>query len=301
MLKYRTLRPEELDAWYAHCADVFCESADHFRNHYLRDPEGDCDLIFVAMDGDEIAATVRVFSRKVWLFGRAVAMGGIGEVSTKPAYRRQGVAETLLRMAIDAMNARSMPVSILFGDQPLYARLGWRFCTFFLTEVPVSALPAASLSMRPLAMDDLPALMGAYDFFAGRLNGAMLRSEAYWRRWVLAEWHGETHVLMMDDRPVGYCVAHIEGDPSLLVVDELAAAPHAEAALPAFLRAVTEARGASHVRFPTPLLPGVQGEIRPVEGVMMIRLNTPILGYTDSDVLAAAMAAHAGMFPADSF
>lgn len=302
MITYRTLKPSELESWYAHCHSVFTEDAPgYFKGHYEMDPHAETDMIFVAVDGMEIAATVRVFCRTVWLHGRAVAMGGIGEVSTKAAYRRQGLAGNLLRMAIAQMEARGMPVSILYGNQPLYERLGWRFCPVRFSQVEAETLPSLpeDAGVRAYAPEDLAALMGMYDLFAGRLDGAVLRNEAYWRRWVLAQWT-EPAVLLLKGRPAAYCCARPSKDGGLFHAEEICAAPQAEALLPGFLRTLAEADGCARIRFRTPLCPSIHGIQNDDPHGMMVRLNLPLEGTADSDALAASMQ-HAGMFRVDHF
>lgn len=298
---YRTLKPQEAKSWFAHCNGVFVnEVSDYFSNHYYFDPDTDDEMIFVAMDGDEIASSVRVYQRVIWLKGRAVRMGGIGEVSTKPAYRRQGLAAELLRMAIAAMEARGMPLSILFGNQGIYERAGWRFCPIRRTRARLDALGVLpdGCAVRPFAPEDLSFVMGAYDLYMGRLDGAIVRSETYWRRWVLPQWK-PCYVLAVDGQPVGYCCVDGE-DGGDAFATELAATPEGEAFLPALLGAVTSARGCGGAVFPAPLLPSVAGEDRTNPRGMMVRLNLPVEGVYDSDALVALMA-DAGMCAVDSF
>ncbi len=303
MLSYRTLYPHELDAWVTHCASVFTrETPEYFLNHFVRDPDRDCDFIFIALDGSEVVSTVRVFIRTIWLQGRAVPMGGIGEVSTKLEYRRQGIGERLLRTAIDAMTDGNMSVSILFGDQPLYSRLGWRECPSSLTVAVSDTLPALepAAQVRPFREEDLPFLMGIYDFFAGRLNGAILRDEAYWRRWVLAEWNSP-YVLLLNGTPVAYCCAAPRKSGELLEVTELCAAPHGESTLPCLLRATANAFKSKRVQFLTSLVPSLKGERISLKNAFMARLNIPFDGIADSDSLVDIMAKSSGIFPVDHF
>lgn len=302
MMIYRTLKPSELEAWYAHCHSVFTGDEDgYFRQHYEGDPHADPDMIFVAMDGERIASTVRVFCREVLLHGRAVPMGGIGEVSTKAAYRRQGLAGTLLEMSIVQMEARGMPVSILFGSQPMYERMGWRARAERMTNVEAAALPALpeGVAVRPYAPEDLDAVMGMYALFAGRLDGAVLRGEPYWRQWVLPQWRAPS-VLLVEGRPAAYCCAHPGKDGVTLVAEELCAAPQAEALLPGYLRALAETEGLARVRFHTPLIPHITGTQPDALRDMMVRLNLPVEGLDSSGALAEAME-NAGMFAVDHF
>lgn len=303
MIEKRTLRPDELEAWYTHCHDVFqIDDRAYFQKHFTLDPDADCSLIFVVVVDGEIVSTVRVFDRTVWISGRAVRMGGIGEVSTKAAHRRQGYAGEMLGMAIDAMRDRHMPVSILFGDRPLYARMGWRFIPVHRTITPASALPdlTGDAVIRSYQQSDLPLLMGMYDFYAGRLDGAVIRSEAYWHTWIAGQWK-EPAVLTLNDRPVAYCCAEKREKDAMLLVEELCAAPQGEAYLPGMLKALSKGLACDSVRFLTPLLPKIAGEDATNAHGMMVRVNdASCLGDVWGDDTAPFMP-NAGMFGVDMF
>lgn len=298
MIEFRTLRGDELDAWGAHCQGVFTADRDgYFRDHFLFDPAADFRLVFVAVDEGAIVSTVRVFDRTVWLGGRAVHMGGIGEVSTKEAYRRQGLAGRLLEMAIGAMVSRGMEISILFGSQRLYHAMGWRACETEWVGASAEALPG-EIAVRPFCEDELPLLMGLYDLYAGRMNGAVLRSEAYWRRWVLPQCD-RFHVICLADVPIGYCVPTRKEDA--LVVDELCVLPGKEAAMEAAVRGAARLFGKESVRVRRALLPGLSGERLEPTRSLMVRLNTEMEGISDSDALVRAMGDAAGMCFVDGF
>lgn len=197
-MEIRSLRPEELDAWLDHCMYVFGggEYSDtwrrYFQHHWANDPWRNLDDILVAVDGTEIAATVRIFHRRLFLFGEAVPMGGIGEVSTKPAYRGQGLASGLLEAAARRMEERGMTVSLLgAGIQDFYARLGWRVVPFrwHRTAVPKGSVDAG---FRRADLDrDLPAMRSLHAAYNGRLNGPVVRDdEFYWTHWFSTEIKG---------------------------------------------------------------------------------------------------------------
>jgi predicted N-acetyltransferase YhbS len=305
MIEFRTLRPEELPAWYAHCQGVFTgEREGYFRDHFEMDSDGDPSLIFVAMDGETIAATVRGFRRQMWLAGRALQIGGIGEVSTKPAYRRQGLAAKLLQQAIAAMEAQAMPISMLFGNQKIYLEAGWRFCPEHYALLDAKALPALpeGAILRPFAPDDLPLVMGLYDLYVGRMQGAVLRSAEYWRRWVLPQWKAP-HVLEMAGRPAAYCceTPNHRANSARYTISDCAAAPDAEALLPAMLGAVACALGRDEVLVPRPLLPQPLGEAQTVQANLMLRLNVPLEGIPDTEALVDRMRPAAGVCGVDGF
>ncbi len=300
MIEFRTLRKEELPKWYEHCSGVFgLEDKTYFQRHYECDPAGDCSLIFVAVEGDEIAATVRVFDREMYLSGRAVRMGGIGEVSTKPAYRRQGLCGTLLAMSIDEMARRGIPISVLFGQKPLYERAGWRFCPVPWKDIDTKALPPLpeNASVRAFTPEDLPLVMGLYDISAGRLNGAILRNETYWKRWVLPQWR-PAQLLLVDGQPVAYACLRSPEEDGLRYLDELCALPHAESLLPAFLGALA---GGARVRVITPQLPSVPGDDATHPRLMMVRSVLPFDEIQDTDALVRAVGDTAGTFGVDHF
>ncbi len=304
MIEFRTLRTEELPQWYAHCHSVFkLDDPEYFQRHYQYDPHADTSMIFVAMDGEKIASTIRVFVRRMYLLGRLVPAGGIGEVSTQPEYRRQGLAGRLLDMAIEEMARRGMEITTLFGNKHLYTEKGWRFCQFKTRMMDIASLPplAQGLSIRPFQANDLPTVMGLYDLYAGRLNGAVSRTEAYWQRWVLPQWQAP-EMLIRDGRPVAYTIVQAGKDGSG-TVKELCAAPDAGPLLVSFLRQIAEPAGIQHLSCMASLLPeDAPGNVESIPSHLMVRSLRPIQGIEDSDALAAIMSEKgAGTFSVDWF
>lgn len=299
MIEFRTLRERELDAWYAHCDSVFHEEPGYFRKHFEWDPFRDNSLIFVAVDGGKIVSTVRVFDRIVWIAGRAVKMGGIGEVSTKPEYREKGYAGTLLGMAIEAMRERRMPVSILFGDHPMYQRKSWQFYPVIFKRVTRALLPGLpeGARVRPFQPEDLPFIMGIYDLYAGRLDGAVQRSQAYWKQWVLPQWCHPI-VLLSEDRPVAYCCLSRDRQQNVLRIEELNATPQGEELLPGFLRAAAN-ESFDEINVYARLIPRIDGH-EFVGYRMMIRANDEYIEDWIGE-RQTPWIRHAGMFAVDMF
>lgn len=301
MIEFRALRKEELPAWYAHCQEVFVRTRKgYFEDHFAMDPCQDTDLIFVAMDGDIIAATVRVFDRHVWIDGRDVHMGGIGEVSTKAAYRRKGLAGQLLSMALLAMEARGMTLSILFGDAPLYERMGYRFRPIHYARMQAAeATFPAGHAIRPFALEDLPWVMGLYDLFAGRVQGAVIRSEAYWTRWVLPQWK-QPQVLTSDGVVIGYFTGEKRG--VTYAVDELCAAPDAHDLVLQAAAQIAYNEGCPNVQMLRALVsPNTTFDSHIEPQGMMVRLVGGPGGTDKTEALAESMGDMAGMFLVDGF
>jgi GNAT superfamily N-acetyltransferase len=192
-MEFRSLRDSELNAWVAHCGYVFigvghAVDNSYFLRHFNNDPWRDVNGIFVAVDNDKIVSTVRVFRRKVWLMGSQIPMGGIGEVSTHPDYRGQGLAGTLLNMATDWMAQQGLNVSLLFaGAFDFYRRFGWE-CIPRLTRMftQTYALPCEG---RVLRSDDLPELQ-ALEADLIKTNWMVVRTDPqYWQSWMVNAIH----------------------------------------------------------------------------------------------------------------
>lgn len=197
-MEYRTILPWEFDAWFDHVAGVFNQyrnldaSRQYFMNHWYNDPWKDRHAVFVAMDGDVIASTLRVFHRKIYLAGSQYTMGGIGEVSTKEAYRRRGLSGNLLEMAIDYMEKERLALSTLGTGTPRhYARYGWEQVPTYLQQATVT--PKACPKAKLMDLEDsyeLRRIKELYHNYASQFNGAVVRdSDAYWRDWVKTELH----------------------------------------------------------------------------------------------------------------
>src|SRR5262245_27926335 len=123
------------------------------------DPTFRPDNVLVACAAGAPIACVQIFPKSIGLRGAAVALGGIGSVATQPAWRRRGIAERLVAAAQAEMVARGMALSLLFGSQKLYARLGWVSIPQARQRVRGAdrrAAPAAGLELRAFRDEDLP-------------------------------------------------------------------------------------------------------------------------------------------------
>ena len=186
-MEIRSLLPHELDAWATHCAMVFySDSREYFLNHFNNDPWRDTDGIFVAMDEDTIAATVRVFRREVWLFGKKISMGGIGEVSTKEAYRCKGLSGKLLQRAIAWMEQQGIQVSVLYsGLHEHYGRYGWQVIP--VLERRFQGISAQPCAIQPMTREDIPAMMALEAKSVKQIWSIVRESRDYWDNWFWQE------------------------------------------------------------------------------------------------------------------
>ena len=190
-MEFRALYPEELEAWLDHVTSVFSGRRQYFSNHWHNDPWRDAEGIRVAIDKGTIVSTVRVFVRKMFLHGEPIIVGGIGEVSTRPEYRRRGIATQLLNDSVRFMESRDIVVSSLHGSQRIYSIEGWEKVPRYYARQPFTAENQSEWKVRPANFDDGPEvkrIAELYDRYARKFNGTFVRDEtAYWTKWVRTE------------------------------------------------------------------------------------------------------------------
>ncbi|NLV92488.1 MAG: GNAT family N-acetyltransferase [Firmicutes bacterium] len=283
MVEFRTLRREELNQWFDHCAQVFTqgEYTDrmrlYFMRHWYNDSRRRLSGIQVAVIDGEIASTIRVFLRNVYLQGQITAMGGIGEVSTKPQFRRQGLSSKLLEMSIAYMERQGLVVSALGTGVPNhYARYGWESIRSYRAEAQVTA--ARDQDCRLLDWDDdweLNQVATVYDEYARGFNGMIVRDDLYWRRWVRSE-AGRGWVLLRGDQVVAYLIANVDDNKVLQVQDFATLEPDSDS----FARLVAHGvwsfgLESAKVAFPAAIRPpGLEVEYS-VRDSLMYRINDP--------------------------
>ncbi|MCL2748004.1 MAG: GNAT family N-acetyltransferase [Oscillospiraceae bacterium] len=293
---FRVLRPEELELFVAHCAAVFSHaSADYFRNHQQDDPNRESGAVFIAEDAGRIVASVCVFAREIYIRGQPVRVGGIGDVATVEAYRRQGLSAALLKMAIEHMNANDMPVSLLFtGRHDHYGRQGWFSVCKRRTIIDLRSLSdlPARCSLYPLTPPDFGEAMELYQTSARRLDGTLVRNPAYWERWVP---HSQKNpVALKDDNDIMLAWMDVDflEDKKAIVLTDYASQAETEWLLP-MMNLFAQTRPAyAYAAVPAPLLPHLNGPYVE-ENFSMFRLNRPFaLHGTQIDTagkLAAAL------------
>ncbi|MCL2517919.1 MAG: GNAT family N-acetyltransferase [Oscillospiraceae bacterium] len=208
---FRTIKPNEFDAWVQLCADGFGQPPTEFHDHFVNDPYADYDGVFVACDGDKMVSTVRVFRREIYLNGQKVKMGGIGEVCTLKEYRKQGLSSELLRMSIDYMNNNDMPVSMLFtGVNGHYLKHGWFTVIRRVGDVALD-VPQISGGFRTPTPADTDVLVKLYVSSNSNYNCMLVREKEYWNKWV-AHSINKQAVIEVNGEIAAYLEYRINGD-----------------------------------------------------------------------------------------
>ena len=106
--------------------EIFETSYEGFKPIFGGDEIADNeDILYLMRQGEELAGTSHL------TVGQAVPrLGGLGEVATPPAFRRQGIAAQLCEAALDDFRAQGGEAFFLGTGNPaaarIYYRLGWR-------------------------------------------------------------------------------------------------------------------------------------------------------------------------------
>lgn len=234
--EFRSLQEHELPAWFDHVSSVFSVSREYFMNHWFQDPWANLEGIRVAVHDGCIASTVRVFDRQVYIGGASVSMAGIGEVSTAPEHRQQGLSGHLLTDAIALMQERRAALSVLFTSKfGHYQRYGWEIVPMQRRRylLPQEIPGAAAVTVCPVNYPhDVYAMIGIYERSSAQLAGPLVRSAAYWWNWLRR--HLEKALLAeRDGVPVAYLSARVQAET--LHVTEYAVMPGERRALLALL------------------------------------------------------------------
>jgi predicted N-acetyltransferase YhbS len=189
-MEIRTLREGEreallalLDGWPL--ADGW-RGRDFFRRYLEDDPTFEDRNVWVAAERGELVSCVQIFPRPLRVAGRPVPAGGIGTVFTRGDARRRGVAEEIFGRALEAMRERALSVGILFGDQSLYARRGWRnwgVRTGLLVRERGAGAPPEPPGLAVAAFErarDLAPVRALHAACGELVSGGVVRDDALW-------------------------------------------------------------------------------------------------------------------------
>lgn len=283
-MEFRALYPEELEAWLDHVTHVFTGGRQYFSNHWHNDPWRDPEGIRVAVDNGKIVSTVRVFIRKMFLHGEPVTVGGIGEVSTRPEYRRRGLASQLLKDSIEFMEDSGIVLSSLHGSQRIYSMEGWEKVPRYYARQPIAAQKRVAWEVRPINFDDeaeVQRIATLYDGYARKFNGPFVRDEmAYWTKWVRTE-SPNAWVAERDGNIEGY-VSVVRREDQLNVEEFIAsetsfAQERGKQLFEGMLSNIIAQMDAEslEVVYPAPIADGVNAPVIDERGSTMYRINQP--------------------------
>jgi len=183
------IKPIEYEELYEVLAVAFEKTPwDYFRPFYENDPWMKDDFVFVIRDNGKIVSSVTVFDRTVWIEGKRVKMGGIGNVGTLPSFRGKGLAGLILDKCRELMKKEGFDVSLLFaGPVPLYEKHGWSSLKVFsyvfsdFKEIKVDPL----ITVRPISWEKERFIVRQiHSEFIKQVNFATERNMVYWNSYV---------------------------------------------------------------------------------------------------------------------
>lgn len=233
---------QELDECYDLWGRVFPDGREFFQVRLDYDSSYHMETTWAAYVEGHLAAAIQIFPYETEIGGVRLKVGGIGSVATDDAFRRRGLAQTILRAQTRWMEERGYDLSLLFtGINAFYNQVGWRTregARFELgaphvtvernsavqtsthpgsviltsgderSEVRNSSALASETTrqdviFRSFQMGDLPELMQIYSDWQPSHPGAFVRNEAYWRDSL--KWlTEETIVAVTKDQLVAY-------------------------------------------------------------------------------------------------
>jgi len=138
-------------------------------------------------DGDKLVSQVAVYPFQVRIFHKTYDMGGLTGVGTFPEYSNQGLMHKLLFQSLNNMRAKKQLISYLFPYSiPYYRRKGWEIISDKITfEVNDYQLPKnrqVSGEVERVSIES-EQLKQAYERFALKTHGAMLRDSLAWNEY----------------------------------------------------------------------------------------------------------------------
>jgi len=135
-------------------------------------------------DGDKLVSQVAVYPFQVRIFNQTYDMGGLTGVGTFPEYSNQGLMHKLLYQALENMRKKKQLISFLYPYSiPYYRRKGWEIISDLITfEVNDYQLPKNKQVPGEIERVDVESeqVKKAYERFAHKTHGAMLRNELAW-------------------------------------------------------------------------------------------------------------------------
>jgi predicted acetyltransferase len=127
-LTVRTIRPDEMPAWFEAFGSAFYFWL--FDSNALtaaRRDAFDIERMVGAYDGDTIVGTFRTFASQLTLPGGArVPVSSVSAVSVRPTHRRRGALRRLIADDVERATARGDAASVLISAEwPIYGRFGY--------------------------------------------------------------------------------------------------------------------------------------------------------------------------------
>lgn len=185
-----TLDKKDFEKWVMLCVHAFNNNEyseffyNHFKSHFLNDPDKDFSDILIAKDEDEIVSSLRIFKRKMYMNGKEIPILGIGEVCTLDAYRGLGLSTKLMNMALSKYQDSNYAFIYLGTGIPnFYRRYG--FEETHMKKKIIQCSNASTITENKIIKPiDYKMIKDIYEVYSSKLNGPIVRNDYYQDNWV---------------------------------------------------------------------------------------------------------------------
>src|SRR4051812_4946843 len=156
--------------------------ADGTRIVFINHPSGTSDVL-LQFDGRQVSRVV-IVPMLMRIGAAVVRMDGIGGVGTEEEFRNRGYSRRVMEHCVEIMRSGDGAISTLYGIEDFYPKFGYTTAGPEHTvgvPLPDDAAEIPPIppgwTFRPLAPDDLPAVMRIYHQTTKTATGALRRHE----------------------------------------------------------------------------------------------------------------------------
>lgn len=170
----------------------------------------------LAVEGERIDGTVRLWPFAQFFGGNAVSACGIAGVAVAAEARGRGIGTLLMREALTELRAGGTALSTLYpATVPIYRQAGYghggvrTIWKLRLDDVPAGRAPA----VETFSLEDAPALNEVYEAIAAETNGLIARTPEWWEKRVLTPWDDKPqyrYLVREDGRLTGWIAYTLE-------------------------------------------------------------------------------------------
>jgi predicted N-acetyltransferase YhbS len=154
---------------------------EYFVRHVLKDRTLEPSDTRVLVKDRKILSSVQVFPRVMYVKGKKLTFGGIGNVATLPAERGKGYAGMVLQDALNYMRRKKLRAALLStGINSYYEKFG-----FTTIKRPIVSIGVPGMREHPEVRAfnqrrDLNAVMSLHRKYNERWTGPVMRDSKYW-------------------------------------------------------------------------------------------------------------------------
>ncbi len=186
MPEVKGVREDEVERTLGFAASIMGATEEYFGSSWRNYPGAVPEHSRVVVEDGGIRAHVHLYPRTIRLGAGTVGVGLVGDVCTRPEYRRRGFGHALLDDAAEYFRAHGCPLSIISsGVFHFYTNCGYEKYPLTRYHVRVDPDPLRlDLGYRVRRFErenDLSRVAEIYSEYNSRRPLSMVRSEEYWR------------------------------------------------------------------------------------------------------------------------